>query len=360
MELEPIVFRDVYPLYGLSDIRGSSDHRNLAIQADMVDHLTMAREIILLARRHRSLPILDALSYRIGKEVADLESGLRSGDEVAKLDFIRRVVEPNFGHIQEFSPDVRQKIDAYRTAMDPHFGTLYRKRKDFEETVDLINETVSSYLVKEEEKAQEFFPHYFEKQKTDGVDHSIYIGASMVEDGRFDLLYLKNLRLWQLMVMCRVAWQTERLKKNLKVPLEATHLILVQNTPLSIRFRPDEKRFDVDGTYDIRHEIVKKRIDKAVIKGGTERLTQPRKIAIVYSHQREALEYREYIDYLQASGYLTDELEEFDLEDLQGVHGLKALRVEVDVEAAALKQEILPEHVREAIEAMPPVSTRPT
>jgi GAF domain-containing protein len=349
VELEPIVFRDVYPLYGLSDIRGSSDHRNLAIQADMVDHLTMAREIIVLARSHRSLPILDALAYRIGKEIADLESGLRSGDEVAKLDFIRRVVEPHFDHIQEFSPDVRRKIDAYRAAMDPHVGTLYRKRKDFEETVGLINETVSSYLVNEEEKAQEFFPHYFEKQKTDGVDHSIYIGASMVEDGRFDLLYLKNLRLWQLMVMCRVAWQTERLKKKLKVPLEATHLILVQNTPLSIRFRPDEKRFDVDGAYDIRHEIIKKRIDKAVIKGGTER-----------SHQREALEYREYIDYLQASGYLTDELEEFDLEDLQGVHGLKALRVGVDVEAAALKQKILPEQVKEAVEAMPRVSTGPT
>jgi len=92
----------------------------------------------------------------------------------------------------------------------------------------------------------------------------------------------------------------------LPVPLETTHLVLVQHTPLSIRFRFDEKRFDVDGAYDIRYEIVKKRIDKAVVAGTTERLTQPGKIAIVYSQPGEAQEYRSYIEYLQSLGYLTE------------------------------------------------------
>ena len=32
------------------------------------------------------------------------------------------------------------------------------------------------------------FPHYFEKHTTDGVDFSIYIGASLVENGKFDLV----------------------------------------------------------------------------------------------------------------------------------------------------------------------------
>ena len=61
---------------------------------------------------------------------------------------------------------------------------------------------------------------------------------------------------------------------------------------LSIRFRQDEKQFDVDGAYNIRYEIVKKRIDKAYIKGTSERLTQPGKIAIVYSRDKEIGEYR--------------------------------------------------------------------
>jgi hypothetical protein len=84
----------------------------------------------------------------------------------------------------------------------------------------------------------------------------------------------------------------------------------------------------------MRYEIVKKRIDKALIKGTDERLTQPGKIAIVYSQQKEAQEYHDYIAYLQASGYLTAEIEEVEVEDLQGVPGLKALRVTVDMQHA--------------------------
>src|SRR2546430_16642674 len=109
------------------------------------------------------------------------------------------------------------------------------------------------------------FPHYFETHKTDGIDHGIYIGASLVDEGKFDRLYLRNLRLWQLMVMCGVAREAERLKGRLRVPLETAPLILVQSTPLSIRFRPDEKQVAADGTHDIRYAVIKKRSDKAVI-----------------------------------------------------------------------------------------------
>jgi hypothetical protein len=38
--------------------------------------------------------------------------------------------------------------------------------------------------------------------------------------------------------------------------LQVAHLILSQSTPLAIRFRTDEKRFDVDGAYNARYEIV--------------------------------------------------------------------------------------------------------
>ncbi len=195
----------------------------------------------------------------------------------------------------------------------------------------LINDSISAYVDMEEQAAQAMFPHYFEKQRTDGVDYSIYVGASLIEDGRYDPLYLRNLRLWQLMVACGAARCAERLKERLAVPLEVTNLILVQHAPLSIRFRFDEKRFDVDGAYNVRYEIIKKRIDKAIINGTSERLTQPGKIAIVYSQNGEAVEYRGYIDYLRKLGYLMPEVEELELEELQGVPGLRALRVTVDL-----------------------------
>ena len=77
--------------------------------------------------------------------------------------------------------------------------------------------------------------------------------------------------------------------------------------------------------------MVKKRIDKAHIKDTEERLTQPGKIAIVYFNSSEAKEYVGYIKKLQNQGLLTNELEYLEIEELQGVEGLKALRVGVSL-----------------------------
>ena len=194
-----------------------------------------------------------------------------------------------------------------------------------------LNETLAAYLAREEGKAQGMLPHYYEQHKSDGIEYGIYVGVSLLEHGGFDMIHVHNLRLWQLLVTCGLARQAARMTPQLKMPLEVAHLILVQHTPIAIRFRFDEKRFDIDGAYNMRYEIVKKRIDKALIKGSDERLTQPHKIAIVYSHPREAREYQDYIAYLQAVGELTGEVENLVLEDLPGVQGLQALRVTVAI-----------------------------
>jgi hypothetical protein len=340
-EMEPIVFDGIYPLYGVSDIRGSSIHRNAAIQADLVEHLRLAQEVLRVSYGTKPLPILDELAYHVGKHMAHLDTALAAGDELMILDFLHRDIEPLFQHLRAFGPEVDEKIQAYWATLESPMGTLYRRRKEFDDSVMLINETLSAYLDREEEKAQAMFPHYFEQHKSDGVEFGIYVGASLVESGTFDRLYLHNLRLWQLLVMCGMARQAERLKGRLKVPLEVAHLILVQHTPLAIRFRFDEKRFDIDGAYNMRYEIVKKRIDKARIRGTHERLTQPGTLAIVYSQAQEALEYQEYIEYLQAAGYLTQGIEHVELEDLEGAQGLRALRVTVEMQEAREQQETL-------------------
>jgi hypothetical protein len=340
LEMEPIVFERIYPLYALSDIRGSSTQRSLAIQADLLTQLRLARDVIRWAHDARPLPGLHELLYRVDKHATKIQTNLNSGDEVSIIAFLRSDVESLFDHLQTFGPGVRERIEAYRAALDPRIGTVYDRRQLFEESVTRLADGISAYLDLEDQTAQTMFPHYFEKQKTDGVDHQIYIGASLLEDGRFDPLYLKSLRLWQIMVTCGVAMRVNRLKEKLPVPLEVTHLVLVQHAPLSIRFRFDEKRFDVDGAYDIRYEIVKKRIDKAVIKGTDERVTQPGKIAIVYSHPAEAYEYRGYIEYLQSLGYFSGEVEDVELEELQGVHGLRALRVTIDLRNPRIDRRI--------------------
>jgi hypothetical protein len=330
-EMDPIVFRDVHPLYAVSDIRGSSTHRAWAIQADLLTQLGLARDVLRAAHEARALPILDQLTHRIDGHVAEIEVTLRSGDELGVMNFLKADVEPLFDHLQTFGDGVRDRIDAYRAKVDPGIGLVYARRREFDESITMINEAVSSYIDLEEQAAQGMFSHYFEKQKTDGVDYTVYLGGALREDGSFDPLYLKNMRLWQLMVACGIALRVERLKDRLPVRLDITNLILIQHAPLSIRFRFDEKRFDVDGAYNVRYEIIKKRIDKAIIRGTTERLTQPGKIALVYSHASEAAEWREYIEYLQRLGYLTRETEELELDELQGAQGLRALRVTVDL-----------------------------
>ena len=49
----------------------------------------------------------------------------------------------------------------------------------------------------------------------------------------------------------------------------------------------------------------------------------------MYAQTREAVEYLEYIDYLQDRDLLEPGVEELELEELQGVKGLLALRVKV-------------------------------
>jgi hypothetical protein len=63
-------------------------------------------------------------------------------------------------------------------------------------------------------------------------------------------------------------------------------------------------------------------------------VTQPGRIAIVYSNPAEALEYRGYLEYLHHLGYVAPEVEDLELEELQGVHGLRALRATVTLREA--------------------------
>ncbi len=359
-QIDQVVFNNVYPLYGLSDIRNSSSTRNKAIQDDLLEQLNLAHNVIVEAAIYQPLPVLDQISYRISQYADRIAEGASTEDETSILDFLHREVESLFDRLALFGERVGERIKTYKNALDAELGVLYNKRRDFEESVTRLNDTISAFLNEQESHAQEMFPHYFESFKTDGVDYNIYVGASLAEPGPLPVtdddierLYLRNMRLWQLLVMCGIEWELKKLKPTLKMPLDATHLILVQSVPLSIRFRMEEKQFDVDGAYNIRYEIVKKRIDKAVVQGTGERLTQPHKIAIVYSQAREAFAYLQYLDYLKAAGYITGEIEEFDLEPMQGVHGLKALRVTVSEKAPESGIDIEPAKIKAVTKKLP-------
>lgn len=324
-----IVFHNVYPMYGLSDIRNSSLERNRAIQEDLIHNLNLVNDVLQQAHKINSWPILDEYIHRINKKIRKIKPGLVSGDEYNIHEFLHKELNPLFSHISESSHELGEAVNYYQSHIDPSVGMVYNRRKEFEDSLTSINTMISHYLDEVEREAQKIFPHYFEKYKTDGVEYNMYLGQSLVKTRKFHSIYLENFRLWQLMITAEIARQSESIKQTLPLALDNTHLILLNSAPISIRFRQDEKKFDVDGAYNIRYEIVKKRIDKAFVKGTNERLTQPGQIAIVYSQSKEAEDYHKYIDYLVSKKYLEKEIEHLELEELQGVKGLKAIRVMV-------------------------------
>jgi hypothetical protein len=331
--MEDIVFKDVVPFYGQSDIRGSSRARNQGIQQDLSRQLALAREIMTSAAQERPWPLLQEYVYRIDKLSDTLSAGITSSDEDSVYQLLNQEVAATFDSLKGISADMAEKIDRYNRAVDPVSGMIHHKRKEYEDSVAALNAALSSYLEKEDALTQESFPHYFEKRQTDGVDYMMYIGAAMMEIGILSGFHIKDMTLWQIMMACGMARQTQKVQPDLKIPLDTCHLILVNHSPLSIRFRYDEKRFDVDGAYDVRHEIIKSRLDKALVNGSGERLTQPGRIALVYANPAEEREIEQHIRFLTDLGQLKNDPELLNLDDLPDVMGLKAIRVGVNLSA---------------------------
>ncbi len=332
-DIEPIIFPHVHGLYGLSDIRGSSSQRNAAIQADLSDQLNLALEVATVAFERLKLPAYDELRYHVERTLSDVVDGLTAEEESRTVGFLQHEFAPTLDALAAQDAVVAEAVARYHAALDPSLGIVYRARRVFEESVAIINEAVGSLLDTEQDALQKMVPHYFEKFKTDGVEYTLYAGESLVESGSLPPLALRSLRVWQIVTACRIQHLIDGLRPTLPLPLELAHLILVQGSPLTIRFRTDERRFDVDGAYNVRYEIMKKRVEKAHIVGTdgevAGRLTQPGKIAIVYTTDEEAGEYREYLDYLTARSLITGEIENLQLEDLQGMTGLRALRATI-------------------------------
>lgn len=330
VKIDRIALNDVHPLYGAIDIRNSSTARSHAIQLDIVEQLELAQKVIKKAQATMPFPLLQEIEFKIDKFIISASDVLQSGEELSIQDFLQGQVVGMFNHLHNTEPSMKNEIEHYFSALDPQIGMLYHHRKEYEESVSRINDTLARYIDKEQIAAQKVYPHYFERYVTDGLEFNIYMGQAISPRKKFDEIYLRNLKMWQLTVLTKAARVTHELEKELSHPLRTTQLILSHGQTLSILFRTEERKFDVDGAYNIRYEIVKKRIDKAHIKNTNERLTQPGKIAIVYSQSKDAAEYTEYIEFLQNKKLLKPGIENHDLEELQGVVGLKALRVDVN------------------------------
>lgn len=333
-----ISFQNLTPLFGQTDVRNSSVSRNFVIKQDLDIQLVLITDLL---SKFSSENDFDVVKNKLDYYQELLKTDIKADTENIVQTFILSEIHPLLDSIKLQNIEYNQLITDYYKKLDPRTNMVYDFRKKFDDSLSLINRNLADILDKRQEEQQLRFPFYYERFKTDGVEHNIYIGSSIAPDLSYDPVFLKNLRLWQLRVLCESELQYNRFRENLEYSLDVSSLILVYSTPISIRFRMDEKRFDVDGSYNARYEMIKKRIDKSTIKNSTERITQPGKISIIFSQEKERKDYLELIKILQDQNVLESTVEELEVEDLQGINGLRALRVAVNYEATEVDYEFV-------------------
>lgn len=325
-EPAPVVFEELYGLFGSADIRGSTNQRNQAARADAIKRLRAVQAALSAVRETVPLTILDEMDMRISRRIEGYEASWSAGDETTAARFVDNEAEPLLEAMVDGRDQLRPILDDYHART--HSAEESRTAA-YESGRRQINRLISSMLLNEQVEAQKLYPHYFEHVETDGVEHSLYIGPSIAPNRAFDHAYVQNLRLRQLIVACSTGREVHRANESLPHPIEVAQLVVVQHAPVTLRFRVDEKRFDIDGPSGVRFEMLKKRLDKAYAKGTGERITQPNTVAVVYTTDSEAAEYARYVDYLTASGQIEPDPEVMEVEDLPGVSGLRALRLRV-------------------------------
>ncbi|MEO0877976.1 MAG: hypothetical protein AAFY48_25510, partial [Bacteroidota bacterium] len=100
--IDPIVFKDVYPLYGQADIVGSSKIRNRSIEADMLDNLQRAHKVMKAFRKRLAFQLLDVYMAKAEAFIQRLENGgYVSSDESQIVELLTHEIHPLLGELGE-------------------------------------------------------------------------------------------------------------------------------------------------------------------------------------------------------------------------------------------------------------------
>ncbi|HEY9852330.1 MAG TPA: GAF domain-containing protein [Leptolyngbyaceae cyanobacterium] len=328
MPPEPINFTNVYPLYGISDIRGSSQERNRAIQADLLEQYQLALAAVEAFCQSQPTSLGEQLRLDLIEQIKQLESGITVDAELTAIRYLRSAVEIYFDYFSQTCSNARLAVEAYREACQNEHECVYKARDLYDRTIGQINSLLRETWDRWQVSMQKITTHYCDIESTDGIDHMIYAGASI--DPNFCSFHLCNLRYEQLRAICDCGRTAFQIQSKYNTQMEVTHLVLVQDSTVDIFHNEEtEKLFEVRGTRDTRYELVKKRIDKAIDAQSKERITQPGMLTIVYSTDDEWMEYQQYLRYLVREGWVAQEIEWGTVEPLQGVTGLKFARVRI-------------------------------
>ncbi|MBW4544839.1 MAG: GAF domain-containing protein [Symplocastrum torsivum CPER-KK1] len=325
---EPIVFANVYPLYGISDIRGSSEERNRSIQDDLLEQFQLGLRVVEAVCQFQESSLGKQLQLDLLEYIEQVKERVTVDAEVTALRILSDRLEVYLDYFAQCGPDALAAVEAYRRSCSNDHKSVYVSRARYDQTISKINSLLKQTWERWQVRMQQIIPHYCDVESTDGINHMMYVGESI--DSKFSAYHLRSLRYEQLRAVCDCARTAFNFQSLYDTQLEVTHLVLVQDLTVDILHDENtEKLFEVRGTRDIRYEIVKKRIDKAVDEQARTRITQPGMLTLVYSTEEEWTEYQQYLRYLGREGWVDTEIQLGTVEPLQGITGLRFARVRV-------------------------------
>lgn len=325
--IDPVTFYGVYAIYGAIDIKDSTLKRNEALLKDihaLLDETLRILDKLVIAgypveKRKKSMMTFKSQCHHAATLM----------DEKAIVTLVRFDLEPLLNTLAENDPDILNYIEVYLKPVDSRNRASRVNRNILEREIARLNQDIVGFMAGMIDDLQQIYPGYVKTFRTDGIESDIYIGQSITPKIKLDSGKISAYRILQLRYLAKVAKYTTQMSLTSPSGLNTTQLIYAPGATIDITFRNDEKRFDVEGAENIKYEIIKKRIDKICIKGSTERLNQPGKIAIVFEDATIREEYLRQIKLLQEEGVLRDHVEFLQLEDVKDVFGLMAIRVRI-------------------------------
>lgn len=331
-----IRFEDLYPFYGAVDYRNSSVKQLQAIQSDYLLQLDYLKTLL------QDDALDDPSVTDFIKLIEEWEERIDAELDVEEEYELRHFLDDNAMAFLDQLHDKQLIGDdvykAYVRDAKSKTGTFHLSHNDYEESLQGLNAILKEELNRAQGNLNQVIPHYFEKFQTDGLEYSIYAGQSIEPSKEFPANAVDIIAGWQVDTMLNMAKAATKYRGMLSIPLETTQLILIHENKVDISYRIDEKHFDVEGSYSIRYEVVKKRIDKVRLFNSSERLTQPGTIAIVYAHISSCKPYIDKIYDLIEEEALMPDIEYLDLEQLKGVGKLKAIRVKINNDHAGWQE----------------------
>ena len=174
VDFDPIVFKDIYPLYAQSDIVNSTNQRNKAIQEDLIENLESLSDVLDKWFRKSNIHLISSYHIKVDRLLTQLKKKFVSNDETKIVNLLVSEIHPLLERLNTRHPNLPKKIyQKYISSLDPELNIVYKKRKSFEKSVTQLIMGISDFIEGENENLQKDLPHFFEKYKTDGVEYNL-------------------------------------------------------------------------------------------------------------------------------------------------------------------------------------------